>query len=79
MDAKTALETVLKPKLTEVFGTSMGGFLVTKAFGAGISGKSDAEKLQLMVESICSDPKVIGMWGASQTARQKGEWLCLVK
>ena len=79
MDAKTALETVMKPKLEEVFGTSMSKFLVTKAFGAGISGRSDPEKLRLMVDSICNDPKVLGMWGSSQTARQKNEWLCLVK
>jgi hypothetical protein len=78
MDAKTARDTVIKPKLVETFGASMAGLLMIKAINAGMAGSTEAEKLRLAAESICSDPKVVAMWGAAQAARQKDEWSKLV-
>jgi hypothetical protein len=78
MDAQTARETVIKPKLVEVFGNAMASSLIAKATMASQGGKSEQEKLKLLADAICNDPKVLGMWGASQTERQKGEWLSLV-
>ena len=79
MDSKVIRETVIKPKLTEIFGNIIANALVSKAAIAGMKGSSDEEKLKLIVESICSDAKVIGMWGATQSVKQKGEWLSLLK
>jgi len=78
MDAQTARETILKPKLVEVFGNAIAANLVTKAGMASQSGTSEQEKLKIVVDFICADPKVLGMWGAAQTERQKKEWLTLV-
>jgi len=79
MDAKTIKETVIKPKLIEIFGNTIGNSLITKATLAGMRGNSEQEKLALMVEAICSNPIVVGMWGAAQTEKLKQEWLkCLV-
>ncbi|MCL5960123.1 MAG: hypothetical protein M1358_12565 [Chloroflexi bacterium] len=78
MDAKTARETVIKPKLVEVFGNTIASTLITGAIAAGMKGSSEHEKLKLMVECICANQKVVGMWGASQTERQKREWLNLI-
>jgi len=75
MEAKTIKETVIKPKLIEIFGNTIGNSLVTKATLAGMRGNSEQEKLELMVEVICSNPIVIGMWGAAQTEKLKREWL----
>jgi hypothetical protein len=75
MDAKTVRETVIKPKLTEVFGTALANTLLTKSITAGMQGGDEQEKLKLMVEAICTDQKVVGMWGASQADKQKQEWL----
>jgi hypothetical protein len=75
MDAKTIKETVIKPKLIEIFGNTIGNSLVTKATLAGMRGNSEQEKLGLMVEVICSNPIVIGMWGVAQTEKLKREWL----
>ncbi len=78
MDAKTARETVIKPKLVEVFGNAIASSLLTPAIVAGMQGTTEQDKLRLMVEAICSNPKVVGMWGAAQTDRQKRQWLTLV-
>jgi hypothetical protein len=78
MDAQTARETVIKSKLVEVFGNSLASSLVTKAALAGMAGATEPEKLKLIADCICADPKVLGMWGAAQAERQKREWLALV-
>ena len=78
MDARTARETVIKAKLAEVFGNNIAASLNASATIAGMPGGSEKEKLTLMVNSICADPRVTGMWGAAQTERQKKEWLTLV-
>ena len=78
MDAQTARETVIKPKLVEVFGNTIASSLITKAAMAGMAGTSEQEKLKLMADFICADPRVLGMWGNAQTERQKKEWLALV-
>jgi len=78
MDAQTARETVIKPKLVEVFGNAIASSLITKAAMAGMAGTSEQEKLKLMADFICADPRVLGMWGNAQTERQKREWLALV-
>ena len=78
MDARTARETVIKPKLEEVLGNAMASSLLTMSIGAGMSGTNEHEKLQLMVNSICTDKRVVGMWGAAQTERQRREWSALV-
>ena len=75
MDAKEVRESIIKPKLAEVFGNIIANALVSKAAVAGMKGSTDKEKLTLIVESICSDQKVVGMWGEAQTNKQKNEWL----
>ncbi len=75
MDAKTVRETIIKPKLVDVFGTAIANTLVTKSIAAGMTGGTEQEKLKLMIEAICSDPKVVGMWGAAQTEKQKRAWI----
>jgi len=75
MNAKTVRDTIIKPKLVEIFGVLIANSLLSKATLAGIRGETEKDKLQLMVDCICTDPKVKGMWGNAQTLRQKEEWL----
>jgi len=77
--AMSVRDTIIKPKLAEIFGNFIANVLITKAISAGRRGKTEQEKLNLMVESICSDPKVKGMWGAAQTVKQKHAWLSAMK
>ena len=78
MDAQTVREKTIKPKLVETFGNAIASALITTAAIAGAGGASEPEKLQLAVNAICADPRVLGMWGNAQTERQKKEWLTLV-
>jgi len=78
MDARTVRETVIKPKLVELFGASMATSLITSAVLAGLAGASEQEKLALMTGCICSDPRVLGIWGNARAERQKREWLTLL-
>jgi len=75
MDARTVRETMIKPKLADVFGGIITNSLITKSITAGMSGTTEQEKLKLMVEAICSDEKVLGMWGATRARQKKVEWL----
>lgn len=78
MDARTLRDTVIKPKLTEVFGGTMGLTLLTIGISAGMKGKTEREKAECMVEAICTDRRVVGMWGTARAQQQKNEWLKLV-
>ena len=78
MDVKTIRETVIKPKLVEIFGNTMGSLILTSGILAASDGKTDEERLDKMVETICSDPEVISMWGQAGADRQKQEWLHLL-
>jgi hypothetical protein len=79
MDAKTIREQNIRPKLEEVFGKAIANALITASIAAGMGGKTESEKLELMVESICSDPKVVTMWGAAQIGTYKQEWMSTLK
>jgi hypothetical protein len=78
VDVWTIRETVIKPKLIEVFGTAIGNFLLTNGIVAGMQGSTEEEKLRLTVESICSDPRAVGMWGKVGAEKQKQEWFGLL-
>lgn len=77
MDSKTARESVIKPKLIEILGATIANALLTHALVSSMQGKTEQERIRLMVAFICSDHRVIELWGASQTERQKKEWLAL--
>lgn len=79
MDAKTVREQIIRPKLEEVFGNTIANVLITRSIAAGIKGETEREKLRLMVDSICSDPKVVSMWGAAQIGTYKQDWMVSLK
>ena len=78
MDARTLRETVIKPKVTSVFGVVIGSSLLTKATSAAMSVSGEKERARAMVSSICNDPRVQSMWGATQANKQGHEWLAMV-
>jgi len=75
MDAEVVGETVIKPKLVEIFGATIADLLFTKAIFAAMQGSTAQESYQLMVDSVCAHPKVVGMWGTAQTEKMRQEWL----
>jgi hypothetical protein len=75
MDAKTARETIVKPKLTDIFGPQMTNLLMTVAISAGMKGADEKDRFSRMVGAVCEDPRVVGMWGAAQANQQKQHWI----
>ena len=75
MDAREVRESVMKPKLTEVFGAAMAAGLINQAMSAAIGKDSEQARLQASVDAICNDARVVGMWGVSTAAKLKAEWM----
>ena len=75
MDLTSFRETVIKPKLVEAFGGTMASNLVTSAIVASMKDSGDKQKAEMFVDAICSNPKVVGLWGAAQARKQRGDWL----
>ena len=75
MDAATVGQEIILPKLKEVFGNSLANIIFAKGTMESIHGSTEQEKLKLMCEKICNDPKVVNMWGEAQANSQKLEWL----
>lgn len=79
MDPKTLREEVIRPKLVELFGSTVANTILTDSILAGMAGSTEQEKLKLIVESVCSDQKVATMLGAAQLQKQKQEWMQCVE
>lgn len=75
MELKEIQEDIIKEKLKSLFGIALGGSIYTRGLLATSSGKTEKEKLSLMVEKICANDKVIAMLGQAGTESQRKEWL----
>jgi len=69
----------IEKKLKELFGDFIAGTLLMKGMGAARKGANDKERVELLVNEICSDVKVVKMLGESQAKRQAAEWIKLMK
>lgn len=79
MDAETAIETRIKPQLIEAFGRQVVNSLLTHAtFAYVITDGSEEERFEAFIDSICSDDRVLGLWGGRTVARQRKGWGALV-
>lgn len=79
MDYGQIKETIIKPKLASLFGNLNASVIVQKHSSKAImQANDDKEKLKLLINGICSDTQVVGIWGMAQATKQKQEWLKLV-
>jgi len=83
MDSKEVVDQIVKPKLTEVFGRIACSIIVSNAYSGTFKAVSNSvspiDTYKLVIESICSNSKVIAMWGENGAEKQKNEWLNLIK
>ncbi len=73
------IKKIIKPQLNKIFGGIIVDELISKATVLGMKGNSDNEKIKLIIESICSDQRCIGMLGTSGVIKQRNEWSHLLK
>ena len=71
-------DTIIKPKLEEIFGKAIGNLLLTTGVLACMGIRSEEEKYKKMIQTICSEPEVISMWGEAGARKQMNEWLDLI-
>lgn len=68
-------DTVVTPKLKDVFGADVTQRILSVAMTYCMTAKTEPEKMQKLIEGVCSNPRVTAMWGAARTQQQKAEWL----
>lgn len=76
MDAKTALDTKVRPKLEESFGTAMTETLMSfhaERLAVKLSILTQDQYVQL-AEAIAEDQRVMEMWGQSKAKFQAMAW-----
>ena len=79
MDPRTIRETVIKPKMIEIFGKGMGNLIFSTGILTAMDGrKTETERFRIMVETICKEPEVISMWGEAGAKKQMEEWINLL-
>ena len=78
-ETEIIIEKTIKPQLNKLFGSIVVDELISKATVLGMKADSDNEKIKLIIESICSDQRCVGMLGTSGVIKQRNEWLHLLK
>ncbi|MFC1556731.1 response regulator [candidate division KSB1 bacterium] len=68
------VEEKIKPRLQEIFGNALANDILSKALIVGMKSSSKHEKMKLIIESICSDQRYIGMMGTAGVRKQKDDW-----
>lgn len=80
MDPKAALEEKVKPKLEDTFGKAVAMLIVmsaTNSSGASVVSLDETDYRRLC-GAICTDPRVVNMWGQAGAQAQQLEWERLV-
>jgi hypothetical protein len=79
LDPEEAIEAKIEPTLSDTLGPTVAKSLLTRAtlaYVTAVGGK--AQRYRALVESICSDERVIQTWAEVGAAKQANEWKNLV-
>ena len=79
MDSEKAIETEIEPQLVEDFGQEVANLLLTRAtlcYATMIAG--ERQRFEAFVHSICTDGRVIEVWGQETAAVQGKRWRALI-
>ena len=75
MDVEDIINATIGPELVEAFGRQTANALTTQATLAYVSTDGpEQEKFEAFVQSICSDQRVIAMWGETGAAERIEDW-----
>ena len=79
MDAETAIHDEIEPVLVDAFGQSLSRCLLTLATLSYITAMGgETQRYRALVDSICTDTRVVRKWGEDGAAKQATEWKNLV-
>jgi methylenetetrahydrofolate dehydrogenase (NADP+)/methenyltetrahydrofolate cyclohydrolase len=75
MDIEAIIDAKIKPQLIEAFGRQTANSLVTQATLAYVSTDGiEQERFEVFVQTICSDPRVLEVWGKRGAAERVEDW-----
>ena len=78
MDAETAIETTIEPQLIDALGRQVANSLLTRATLCYVTIRGDDRKrFEAFVNEICSDDRLISLWGEPAAAKQEEKWIAL--
>ena len=80
MDVETAVETTIEPQLVDALGRQVANSLLTRATLSYVTIRGDEKKrFEAFVNEICSDDRLINLWGEPAAAKQQEEWIALFR
>jgi methylenetetrahydrofolate dehydrogenase (NADP+)/methenyltetrahydrofolate cyclohydrolase len=80
MDVEAVIDTKIRPQLIEAFGRQTANSLLTKATLAYVSTDgTEQERFETLVQTICSDERVLGVWGERGVAERIEDWHLLLQ
>lgn len=75
MDIEAIIETRIKPQLVEAFGRQTANSLLTQATLSYVSADGEEqERFEVFVKTICSDERVLEVWGQRGAAERVEDW-----
>jgi hypothetical protein len=80
MGAKDAFDTHVRRKLEESFGAAVAMMILASATrAANVSAMiADRDEYLKLVDAICIDDRVVGMWGKAGADQALRQWQALV-
>jgi methylenetetrahydrofolate dehydrogenase (NADP+)/methenyltetrahydrofolate cyclohydrolase len=75
MDIEAIIDSRIKPQLVEAFGRQTANSLLTQATLAFVSADGEEpERFEVFVKTICSDERVLEVWGQQGAAERVEDW-----
>lgn len=75
MDIEAIIDAKIKPQLIEAFGRQTANSLLTQGTLAYVSTDGDEKhRFEVFVQTICSDERVLNVWGERGTAERIEDW-----
>jgi hypothetical protein len=79
VDTERAIEAHIEPKLLGAFGRQVTNALLTGAtLRYVIAEGAEENRFAVLVHTLCSDERVISVWGAKGAAEQEEAWKALI-
>ena len=79
MDAETAIAAQIEPRLVDILGQHVANTLLTRATLCYVTTIGiELKRYAAFIHSICSDARLIQVWGSEGTRQQEKDWLALL-
>jgi hypothetical protein len=79
VDAEPIIKAQIEPELVDAFGLQAANSILTRATLCYVLADGGARaRYEALVYAICSDERVIGLWGRRRAKEQERTWLGMI-